>query len=310
MYFSVIITTYNRADILNECLEAYYRQSVDERDYEIIVVNDGSTDHTAQIVSAFSKKHKNLVYIRQKNQGQGIARNNGLKHARGEVVVIGQDDIIPTHDFLYEHQKFHYMYPQENAAVLGFTAWHPKLKINNYMNWMVNGSSILGLFGGHQFAYEKLKGKKFADYNFFYTSNISLKRSLLNKYHFDPAFSFYGWEDIELGYRLHLSVDLKIYYNSWAVAYHDHHMEESSLAGRMKAVGYSAWIIHKKYPELGKVPGVGKYLILRVISFTPFVWLAALVKKLSGDKIYKYYYYILSKKYFLMGLAKGKKKFA
>lgn len=310
MFFSVIITTYNRADILKECLEAYYHQSVAELDYEVIVVNDGGTDDTAKVVGEFKKKHKNLIYLKQKNQGQGVARNSGLKIARGEIILIGQDDIIPTHDFLYEHQKFHYLYPQENAAVLGFTAWHPKLKINNFMDWMVNGSSVLGLFGGHQFAYEKLHGKKMADYNFFYTSNISLKRSLLEKYHFDPAFSGYGWEDIELGYRLQKEVKLKIFYNSWAVAYHDHYMEESSLPKRMESVGSSAWVFHKKYPNLKKVPSSTKHFILKLISLAPFIWFFGLIKRLSGGKIYKYYYYILSKRHFLIGLAKGKKKFA
>lgn len=310
MFFSVIITTYNRADILKECLEAFYRQSVSELDFELIVVNDGGSDHTAKVVSAFKKKHKNLTYIRQKNQGQGVARNTGLKVAKGQVVLIGQDDIIPTNDFLYEHQKFHYLYPEENSAVLGFTAWHPKLKINNFMDWMVNGSSLFGLFGGHQFAYEKLYGKKMADYNFFYTSNISLKRSLLQKHSFDPAFTGYGWEDIELGYRLHKEAGLKLYYNSWAVAYHDHHMEEKSLPGRMEAVGKSVWTFHNKYPALGKVPKGLKLFILRFICCAPFVAIMGWLKAISGGKFYKYYYYIVSKRYFLKGLSKGKKKYA
>jgi glycosyltransferase involved in cell wall biosynthesis len=279
-------------------------------DYEVIVVNDGGNDHTAKVVSEFRKAHKNLVYIRQRNQGQGVARNNALKVAKGEVILLIGDDIIATHDFLYEHQKFHYLYTEKNAAVLGFTAWHPKLKINNFMDWMVNGSSVLGLFGGHQFAYEKLHGKKLADYNFFYTSNISIKKSLLDKYRFDPAFSGYGWEDIELGYRLQKEANLKIYYNSWAVAYHDHYMEESSLPKRMEAVGRSAWIIHKKYPNLKKVPDFLKYFTLKLISATPFILLMKVIKMLSGGKIYKYYYYILSKRYFLIGLDKGRKKYA
>ncbi len=310
MFFSVIIPTYNRADILKECLEALYNQSVSKQDYEVIVVNDGGKDNTNAVVATFIKKYKNFIYIKQKNSGQGVARNTALKEARGEVIVLIGDDIIPTHDFLYEHQKFHYLYPEENSAVLGFTAWHPKLKINSFMEWMVNGSSVLGLFGGHQFAYEKLHGKKLADYNFFYTSNISLKKSLLYKYRFDPAFSGYGWEDIELGYRLQKEADLKIYYNSWAVGYHHHYMEESSLPKRMEAVGSASWVIHNKYPALKKVPDSRKLYILKIISWTPFIWLLKIIKDLSGGKIYNFYYYILSKKYFIKGLEKGRKKYA
>jgi glycosyltransferase involved in cell wall biosynthesis len=310
MFFSVIIPTYNRAEILQECLDALYRQSVGKVDYEVIVVDDGSTDNTNEVVAAFKKKNKNLTYLKQKNQGQGVARNLGVSKAKGDVVVLIGDDIIPTHDFLYEHQKFHYLYPEVNSAVLGFTAWHPRLKINRFMEWMVNGSTVLGKFGGHQFAYEKLHGKLLADYNFFYTSNISIKTKLLKKFPFDPKFSGYGWEDIELGYRLEKEAGLKLYYNSWALAYHDHFMEEKSLPKRMLSIGSSAWIFHKKYPQLAKVPGFGKWLVLKLISSFPMVWFFGLLKKFSSDRFSNFYYYILSKRYFLLGLAKGKKKYA
>lgn len=310
MFFSVVIPTYNRADILRKVLEAFYNQSMDERDYEIIIVNDGGSDHTARVVREFGSKHKNLSYLRQKNSGQGVARNRGISHAKGEVIVLGQDDIIPTHDFLYEHQKFHYLFPGENDAVLGFTAWHPELKINQYMKWVVNGSSILGRFGGQQFAYEKLHGKATADYNFFYTSNISVKTSLFKKFPFDPDFDGYGWEDIELGYRLQKKAGLKLHYNSWAVAYHYHEMDERSLPSRMEAVGRSSWILQKKAPELAKVPGLFKYLVLSLISSWPVVSTLKIIKTVSRDKYHGLYYYMLSKRYFLKGLKKGRKKLA
>lgn len=310
MFFSIIIPTFNRAEILRKALTALYDQSIDQRDYELIVVNDGSTDDTVKVVKEFQKKHRNLTYVRQKNQGQGVARNTGLKLAKGKVILFGQDDIIPTRDFLFEHQKFHYLYPEENAAVLGFTAWHPELKVSNFMNWLVNGSAVFGKFGGHQFAYEKLYGKKMADYNFFYTSNISLKKSLLLKHGFDPAFSGYGWEDIELGYRLEKEAGLKLHYNSWAVAYHHHFMDEKSLPDRMKFIGQSAWIFHRKYPQLKKVPGFFKYMLLKLISAAPIIGIFSALKKISNNKYYNLYYYLLSKRYFLIGLAKGKKKYA
>lgn len=310
MFFSVVIPTYNRAEILKLTLEALFNQSVKKVDYEVIVVNDGSTDNTVDVVRSFQKKNKNLIYLRQTNQGQGVARNKGIRRASGKVIVLIGDDIIPTHDFLYEHQKYHYMHPEENAAVLGFTAWHPELRVNNFMKWMVNGSSVFGLFGGHQFAYEKLAGKKLADYHFFYTSNISMKKSLMRKYPFDPTFAGYGWEDIELGYRLEKEAGLKLYYNSWAVGYHHHYMDEKSLPGRMEAIGYSSWIFHRKYPRLGKVPGFAKMLVLGIISSSLVLGWFQFLKNLSGGKIHNFYYYLLSKKYFLKGLQKGKKKFA
>ena len=198
MILSVVIPTFHRAEILKECLEALFVQDLPKQDFEIIVVDDGSNDQTPEILKKYESKHRNFKFFRQKNQGQGIARNLGITHAQGNIIVLIGDDIIVKPNFLSEHLRFHLRYAGENEAVLGLTLWHPKLHVTPFMNWLTNGSTVFGKFGGHQFAYEKLEGKEEADYNFFYTSNISLKRSILDKYPFDPSFSGYGWEDIEL----------------------------------------------------------------------------------------------------------------
>ncbi len=280
-------------------MKALFHQTLPKKDYEIIVVDDGSKDQTKAAVKQFQQKHSNLFYLYQKNQGQGIARNCGLKYAKGDIIVFIGDDIIVTQDFLSEHLRFHLHFSKENEAVLGFTTWHPKLPVNDFMRWMTNGSSIFGRFGGHQFAYEKLEGKKEADFNFFYTSNISLKRSLLEKYPFDPDFSGYGWEDIELGYRLYLREGLHIHYNSAAIGYHDHMMNEEALAHRMNNIGASAWIFHRRYPELKKVPSSWKYFIFWLLGTSPSLFCAKFFNR-------NLYYYALSKKYFLEGLRGAK----
>lgn len=299
MQLSVVIPSYNRRKILEECLKALYHQTLPVKDYEVIVIDDGSSDDTPQFLERAQKKYKNFSFYNQKNQGQGVARNRGVQHAVGEVIVLIGDDIIVTQDFLSEHLRYHLHHPAEHEAVLGYIAWHPKLLINEFMNWMTNGSTVMGKFGGHQFAFEKLHGKELADFNFFYTSNISLKRTLLDKYPFDPAFSGYGWEDIELGYRLTQREGLKLYYNPQAIAYHDHFMTDESLAGRMRSIGKSAWIFHRRYPELEKVPNFKKKLVFQLLAHPITLFFA---KKFDKN----FYYYALSKKYFLEGLKQGK----
>lgn len=299
MVLSVIIPTYNRSQILKECLDAIFKQDLPQQDYEVIVVDDGSTDDTRKVLEQYAAHRRNFRFFHQKNQGQGIARNLGIEHAQGNIVVFIGDDIIVKEIFLSEHLRIHLRHEQENEAVLGFTQWHPKLRVTPFMSWLTNGSSVFGKFGGHQFAYEKLEGKDEADYNFFYTSNISLKRSLLDKYPFDPSFSGYGWEDIELGYRLFLREGLRLYYNPLAAGYHDHLMTEASLANRMRNIGKSAWVFHKRYPELGKVPSVFKKLVFQIFAFAPVILFFKLVNR-------NFYYYALSKKYFLEGLKEGR----
>ncbi len=301
MLISVIIPTYNRCKILKECLMSLERQNLPKKDFEVIVIDDGSRDQTKKLVQGY-KGNLELFYYRKKNEGQGIARNYGLKKAKGKIIVFIGDDIICLPDFLTEHLRLHLWHGGEEEAVLGYTTWHPKLTITPFMRWLTNGSSILGMFGGHQFAYEKLLGKDFADFNFFYTSNISIKKSLLEKYPFDSAFSGYGWEDIELGYRLHKRVGLKLYYNKYAIAYHDHAMTEDSLNQRMRQIGFSAKIIDKKYPELKKVPKGMKKTIFMIISGSVCIMCLRFIRNITQGKICSLYYYALSKKYFLEGL--------
>lgn len=306
MRFSVVIPTYNRSEILSQCLHALFTQDFDKSEYEIVVVDDGSQDATLEVLKKFQKKSPSvrgptLKFFHQKNCGQGVARNRGIAEALGEIILLLGDDIIATPQLLKEHGRVHERHPEENAAVLGFITWHPKLAVTPLMRFMEQGGAILGRFGGHQFAFDLLKGKSIADYRFFYTSNISLKRSLLLKFKFDPWFSGYGWEDIELGYRLTRKAGLTLYYESEAMAYHDHMMNELQFMSRMRSIGRSCHGIQEKYPELQRVPSRKKQLIFKILSNSISL---RFFKHLNQNL----YFYGLSKKYFLEGLKEGYNK--
>jgi glycosyltransferase involved in cell wall biosynthesis len=301
MQLSIIIPTYNRSAALKECLKKLNEQDFMKNEFEVIIVDDGSTDSTKKVVENAQKKLSiEINYLYQKNQGQGIARNYALRYAKGKIIAFIGDDIFVLPDFVKQHLNFHRKYKNENEAVLGFIAWDPRLEVTPFMEWLTNGSSVFGRFGGHQFAFEKLEGKKTADYNFFYTSNISLKKSLLKKHPFDSRFSSYGWEDIELGYRLTKKENLILYYNPMAIAYHFHQLDESGLEKRMYQIGKSAHLFHKKYPELGKVPPKWKQFIFAVISSRPAL---ALLKRIDPENLY---FYALSKRYYLRGIKDGR----
>jgi len=79
--FSVVIPACNRGELLRACLESVFAQSF--RDFEVIVVDDGSTDHTPAVLAEFGDR---IRVIRQKNQGQATARNAGIEAARGEYI--------------------------------------------------------------------------------------------------------------------------------------------------------------------------------------------------------------------------------
>jgi len=90
---SVIIPVYNQADKLKLCLESLATQT--ERDFEIIVVNDGSTDNPHSVVDRFIiNNRRKVVYLEQENQGAPSARNHGRHEARGEYLLFSDADII------------------------------------------------------------------------------------------------------------------------------------------------------------------------------------------------------------------------
>lgn len=269
MRLSVIIPTHNRAEILKICLSKVLEQK--GVDFEVIVVDDGSTDNTESVVREFIRKTDNLAYIKIPSSHQGVARNRGVKLATGEVIVFIGDDIFVEPEFLKKHHDKHTEHSEENIVVLGYSTWDPKLKINSYMQFLEES--------GWQFGYGFIRPHKMigvADpYRFFYTSNISLKKSFFEKEQFNEDFKFYGWEDIELGYRLWKNHDMQIYYEPHAKAYHHHEIKPSDLPIKMRAVGRSAVYFERLQPSVRVVPRGIKKLIIKTATnrfAMPFSW--------------------------------------
>lgn len=98
MKLSIIIPVYNTESYLKRCLDSVFSQDLPKNDYEVIVINDGSTDNSLGILRDYEKRYNNMVLINQKNQGVSIARNEGLKIAIGECVTF-----IDSDDALYEN---------------------------------------------------------------------------------------------------------------------------------------------------------------------------------------------------------------
>lgn len=90
---SVIIPVYNTAQYLDECLQSVLRQS--QIDLEVIIIDDGSTDNSEEVLSSYEKTDARVSVFKQENMKQGAARNNGLKHAIGEYIYyLDSDDSI------------------------------------------------------------------------------------------------------------------------------------------------------------------------------------------------------------------------
>lgn len=96
LLFSIVIPVYNGEQCIVKCLNSIYNQGLKKEDFEVLCVNDASTDNTAQVISEYQKSHDNLKLItHEKNRRQGAARNTGVKAARGEYVLyVDSDDVL------------------------------------------------------------------------------------------------------------------------------------------------------------------------------------------------------------------------
>ncbi len=192
---SIIIPTYNRRNLLKKVLRALSSQTYPPDKYEIIVVDDGSTDGSGEMVRRL-KASCPLRYFKQRKGGLSVARNYGIKQARGEIIIFIDSDMLVDSHFVQEHLEYHQRYSRvivKGPVMHTHTLVHPIRRRR------------------------KLKDISMA---FFAGGNCSVeKKALLEVGLFDEDFKEYGWEDLELGIRLKKQ-GLRAVTNKRAVGYH------------------------------------------------------------------------------------------
>ncbi|PPS44757.1 family 2 glycosyl transferase [Chroococcidiopsis sp. TS-821] len=208
VFFSVVIPTYNRQPILAKCLKALERQNLATdtaiEGYEVVVVDDGSTDGTLEWLQDNAAKFPHVRSLLQDHQGPAAARNLGVEHAQGDTIIFIDSDLVVTENFLQAHadglQQGQKTYGSDRIFTYG-------LVINTC-----------------NFADPTAEPYKITDFSaaYFATGNVAIARHWLEKAGlFDTRFQLYGWEDLELGVRLK-QLGLKLIKCPAAVGYHWH----------------------------------------------------------------------------------------
>ena len=99
---SIIVPVYNVEPHIRPCIESIFNQGLDEKDYEVIIVNDGSTDKSMEMITDIISQHNNIIIINQENQGLSMARNNGIEKASGEYIqFVDSDDLLIDNSLPY-----------------------------------------------------------------------------------------------------------------------------------------------------------------------------------------------------------------
>ncbi|MFZ5447754.1 MAG: glycosyltransferase [Thermodesulfobacteriota bacterium] len=203
MLASVVIPVFNEAQRLGDCLTSLVRQAGSNQEIEIIVVDDGSTDATPDVVRNFPE----VRLLRQLRQGPAAARNLGAREARGEIVLFTDGDCIPLENWVQE-------------MLAPFQA-EPDL-IGTKGVYITRQRSLTARFVQLEYEdkYDNLAKRQYIDFIDTYSAGYR-RRPFLEAGGFDQEFPVACAEDVELSYRLANSGS-KLVFNPRAKVIHRH----------------------------------------------------------------------------------------
>lgn len=142
---SIIIPMYNAEKYIEGCLESIYSQNLPEDRFEVVVVNDGSSDASLQVVKNYSANHQNLIIHSQKNAGQSAARNKGISLANGQYLFFADADDFLFPNSLLPIYKLIDSNDSENQANYGFedkTKYRTNLLECDLITFGISGGNI------------------------------------------------------------------------------------------------------------------------------------------------------------------------
>ncbi len=283
--YSVIVPTYNSQKIISDCLNALEDQTVERKAYEVIVVDDGSTDQTVEIVSAFP----NVRIVPIPHGGPSVARNHGAREALGEVIAFTDSDCVPANNWLEKITA-----PFKNPAIIG---------VKGVYRTRQQGPVSRFVQLEYQNKYERMARQRYIDFIDTYSAAYRRKVFLANG-GFDPSFTVPSVEDQELSFRL-AQKGYRMVFASDAAVYHRHDKNLLEYWERKFGIGYwkaymLRWLPQKMFTDSHTPPSLrlqiallGLALLSAVVGvFLPWVlWLTAaflIVFYLSGIQFWAY----------------------
>lgn len=261
--FSVIIPAYNAETTLSSCLAALADQSISEGDYEVIVVDDGSTDGTSKIAEG-----SNVKYIFQTNQGPATARNRGAREAEGDLILFTDADCVPDRNWIREMAS-----PFSDPDVVAVKG-----------AYRTRQAELAAKFAQAEFEdrYDLLQKSPSIDMIDTYSAAFR-KDVFLNMGGFDQSFPVANNEDTDFSYRL-AGAGYKLVFNPRAFVYHTH---PATFIGYLKIKfwrGYWRMVVYRRYPNKALkdtyTPAVIKVQTLLMALSLPFIPLSGFVPNL------------------------------
>lgn len=299
MKASVIIPTYNRANILNHTLYSLTQQSLPAGEMEVIVVDDGSADHTKAVVERFYDRLP-ITYIYQEDRGNrtGEARNKGLDRADGDIAVFVDAGMLLSSQCIAAHLDSYADYPH-SLAVIGYAFGFEEFNSLDEEIWqqvdLSNVDAAICKFGQlpsfhdlrevcYQRCHDQIDQLP-APWVFYWTCNVSARLDDIRQVGaFDLNFDqTWGFEDIDLAYRLQMFADTRIVLNRAAAAIHLPHDKEER-AFKQYSQTRNARYFHQKYNSVQS----RLYLETNLLDFNDYLKQAGIGQGEVQKNIYSY----------------------
>lgn len=260
---SIIIPVYNRPDELDELLSSLCNQTYYHQDYEIIVIEDGSTLSSEQIVNRYGYTLRNLRYIEIPNGGPSKARNIGAREARGEYLIILDSDVVLPEKYIEEvirglERTDADAFGGPDAAAPHFT---PMQHAISYA--MTSIFTTGGIRGGSAKAMERFKPRTF---------NMGVRRQLFERLGGFSEDMRYG-EDIDFSLRM-LKAGAKVELLPEAFVYHKRRVNLEQFFQQVRHSGQARIELEKRHPES-----------LRLVHLLPTAFLIVLLLAIVSTTI-------------------------
>lgn len=200
MFISVIIPTYNRVETLQKCLDHITHQSISAENYEIIIVDDCSTDQTSEFCKQYCSLTNNVFYERNEhNKGLASTRNVGIRHSKGDLLVFLDNDLLVDFDYLKWITKYYEGHADEKIVVVSNITYQPEVLATTNFGTHIQ-SRAMGYRSG-----KNMVGLNLSDLpsNYFAGGGSSCKRESAYEIGlFEEGLKKYGSEDELFGFRL------------------------------------------------------------------------------------------------------------
>jgi glycosyltransferase involved in cell wall biosynthesis len=216
---SIIVPTFNRADLLYFTLKSISLQTVDKSLIEIIVVDDGSVDNTKEVVDRFRSDYS-IKYYFQEDDGYRVAsaRNVGIENSNGEILIFVDSGVVLQSGCIRHHWNTH-LFQSSNVVVIGYIlgveeVYDPECRLLKEIDFNYPDKSIEKLLLKR--SYLDIRENVFqlcndnlsmlpAPWTLCWTGNMSIKSEVIRRIgNFDTSFDKrWGVEDIELAFRAH-----------------------------------------------------------------------------------------------------------